>query len=369
MTSLALVCLALVAFTWGGYPLLVAVLAAWRNRRRKPVAPPSHDLPRISVVVATIAPDDVIRERLRNLAETAYPHQLMDIVVAADARRQLVPEAVAAPGVVTRVVAGDPPGGKAAALNAGVRQATGDIVVFADAAQRFEAETIPRLVSALCADERLGAVSGALHIGALPGRFSAAGLYWRMERRLRRDEALLHSAVGVTGAVYAVRRSLWVRLPDGLILDDLYTPMQLALRGYRIGFAGGAIAHDARHFAPREEYRRKARTLTGVLQLCGWLPAVLVPYRNPIWVQFVTHKLLRLATPYLLLLGALGLAGTFGEARLPSWGWGLAAVLFVGPIAFSRRVREAVIGAFYMQAAMIKATLNAIRGEWDVWQS
>ena len=90
-------------------------------------------------------------------------------------------------------------------------------------------------------------------------------------------EARIHSAIGVTGAIYAMRRELWAALPQGLILDDLYAPMQVVLRGYRVGFCDAAIATDARRFTPKDEYRRKARTLTGVLQLCAWLPSVLSP--------------------------------------------------------------------------------------------
>jgi cellulose synthase/poly-beta-1,6-N-acetylglucosamine synthase-like glycosyltransferase len=326
---------------------------------------------RVSVVVATIGDDDAIRERVRDLARSQYPADLLDVVIALDARRTPATVSVPVGDLRVCIVRGDAPGGKAMALNAGVRAATGDVLVFTDLAQRFEPETIPRLVAALAADQRLGAVSGALQLGEASGRFSVANLYWRMERQLRGNEARIHSAVGVTGAVYAMRRGLWAPLPEGLILDDLYAPMQLVLRGYRVGLEERARAHDARHFAPEEEYRRKARTLTGVLQLCAWLPAVLSPTRNPIWLQFVSHKLLRLATPYLLLAAtAVAVWRLLGVKPfgLPTWTWGAALVVALAPVGLSRRLREAAMGALYMQAALVKAATNALRGEWDVWQ-
>src|SRR5205814_2287338 len=118
---------------------------------------------------------------------------------------------------------------------------------------------------------------------------------------LRRCEAQVHSCVGVTGAVYAMRRKLWSPLPAGLINDDVYIPMRMVLAGYRIAFADDAHAVETRRPTAQQEYTRKLRTLTGVLQLCAWLPELLVPHRNPIWPQFVIHKLLRLLTPYCLL--------------------------------------------------------------------
>ena len=369
MIALALTSFALVLFTWGGYPLLVAALA---SLRRRPVpGDPGVAKARVSIIVATVGDDDAIIERINDLARSEYPKVLLDVVIALDARRDTSTVRVPVCDLPVRIVRGDAPGGKAMALNAGVRAATGELLVFTDLAQRFEPATIPRLVAALIADERLGAVSGALYLTERRGRFSAANVYWHMERQLRGNEARLHSAVGVTGAVYAMRRALWAPLPEGLILDDLYAPMQLVLRGYRIGFEGRALAHDARHFAPREEYRRKARTLTGVLQLCAWLPGVLAPMRNPIWLQFVSHKLLRLATPYLLLAAAAGLAWQLAGVKpfgLPAWTWGAALVVALAPIGLSRRFREAATGALYMQAALIKAAMNALRGEWDVWQ-
>lgn len=369
MIVLALICLLTVAFTWAGYPALVAILASLRSRPHGRPAPAQR---RVTVVLATIGGDDLVRERVRDLEQTTYPHDCLEIVVSLDARRAASHVAIDAGSIPVRVVAGDEPGGKASALNAAIRVASGDILVFTDVAQRFDPDTITRLATALDADERLGAVSGALQTNDAPGRFSVANAYWQLERWLRRNEARVHSAVGVTGAVYAMQRALWVPLPPGLILDDLFTPMQLVLRGYRVGFDERALAHDFRHFAPREEFRRKARTLTGVLQLCAWLPAVLAPTRNPIWLQFVSHKLLRLATPYLLALGGAAILCRLAQTQslsFPAWVYATAVGVALTPLLVSRRVREGVAGAVYMQAAAVKATVNALRGHWDVWQS
>lgn len=362
----------LLLFTWVGYPALIRLLAGMRANRSLPPAP--SETPRVSVIVATRDPDASIIARVQDILSGSYPVELLEVIVALDVRR--VPEQLhtplpGAPGTV-RVVRGDPEGGKAAALNAGVREAKGTVLVFTDAGQRFASDTIPRLVTALQADERLGAVSGALATRAVAaGRVSVADLYWRYERALRANEARVHSSIGVTGAVYAMRARLWVDLPAGLILDDLYTPMHAVLRGHRIGFDPGAIATDDRRFSAEDEYRRKVRTLTGVLQLCAWLPGVLAPWRNPVWLQFVSHKLLRLLTPYLVLASGASLLALLGarfglSVLLSIVGAGAAAV--VAAVLASRKLRDAIWGVFLMQAAIVRATMNAARGEWDVWR-
>jgi hypothetical protein len=222
-------------------------------------------------------------------------------------------------------------------------------------------------------DRRFGAVSGALQIGTDGVARTLAERYWLFEKWLREKEALVHSTVGVTGAVYAMQRSCWLDLPAGLLLDDVYAPMQLVLRGFRVGFRADARAFDERRFAPAQEYRRKARTLTGVVQLCMWLPELLVPWRNPIWAQFVFHKLLRLATPILLTTMLLAFAAwlitLIGDtAPTLAISLGAAAVLSASLLlVVSRKLREGLMMVAAMQAAVVRATVNGMRGRWDVW--
>ena len=126
-------------------------------------------------------------------------------------------------------------------------------------------------------------------------------------------------------------------------------------------------------FDRRREFARKVRTLTGLLQVCGWYPWVLSPWRNPLWLQFVCHKLLRLATPYLLLAALVGLAPAWSSGAANLWPAGATALALllvaaiIRPIPTRRLLTEAS-WAIWLQAAPIVATVNAIRGRWDVWR-
>lgn len=363
---------AALALIWGGYPLVVRALGGLRGRRQ---ATGAIDPPAVSIVLASAADAPAIRSRVVDLLRTSYPIHLVQIVVGLDsARGAATVDELHGLDPRVDVVEGDAPGGKAATLNAAVRAARHELLVFADTAQRFEPDAILALVEEL-RDPTLGAVSGMLELPDTSGPLNLSERYWRYERWLRSWEARLHSSIGVTGAIYAMRHALWKPLPASLILDDVYVPMRLALDGWRIGFTDRARARDVRRFSVGQEYRRKVRTLTGILQVCAWLPAVIHPGRNPIWAQFLFHKLLRLLTPYLALCTVVGFAWWVVEASLATPAgerFVLVAVIVCLALALIPRVRSRVTRqvawAFALQSSIVVATVNGVRGRWDVWR-
>jgi poly-beta-1,6-N-acetyl-D-glucosamine synthase len=149
-------------------------------------------------------------------------------------------------------------------------------------------------------DPCVGGVSGDLLLLDATGALTGVALYWSYEKMLRRLEGRINSVVGVTGAISAVRRRLFQTLPQGTILDDVYWPLQVVLQGYRVIHDRRAVAYD--HLPPktRDEFRRKVRTLSGNFQLMTRLHAVLLPWRNPVCLQFVSHKVFRLLVPWAL---------------------------------------------------------------------
>src|SRR5262249_42706594 len=118
---------------------------------------------------------------------------------------------------------------------------------------------------------------------------------------LRRQESLAGCQVGVTGAISACRRELFRPIPPGTLLDDVCWPLNVALQGRRVVHDSRAVAYDQLPDRTRDEFRRKVRTLSGNFQLAARLPRALLPWRNPVWVQWISHKLMRLIVPWALL--------------------------------------------------------------------
>jgi hypothetical protein len=144
-------------------------------------------------------------------------------------------------------------------------------------------------------------------------------------------------------------------LPDDTILDDVLGPMRIALRRYRVSFDQTAHAYDETARDAAVETRRKVRTLAGNFQLLALEPRLLLPIVNPVWFQFVSHKLGRLLVPY-----ALGAALVSSVWLAPSsWVYAAAAigqVMFYGLAAYGavleRRARHtAAAGAEVMREA------------------
>jgi cellulose synthase/poly-beta-1,6-N-acetylglucosamine synthase-like glycosyltransferase len=306
----------------------------------------------VSIVVAARNEAARLPARLDNLLALDYPGERRQIVVVSDGSTDGTLGVLASYGRAVEAVnvSGR---GKAAALNAGVARATGEILVFADARQMFAPDAVRELIGPF-ADPSIGGVTGELLLdceaaevagrragterrrapgdrrtrgrgpdrrapdGDRRGRLASSigdgvGLYWRYEKQLRRFESRIGSTLGATGAIYALRRSLYRPLPPDTILDDVLTPMRAVLDGYRVVFSEHAYAFDRAAADADAEQRRKVRTLAGNVQILWLEPRLLVPFVNPVWLQYASHKLGRLLVPYALLLlfaSSIALAAT-----------------------------------------------------------
>jgi cellulose synthase/poly-beta-1,6-N-acetylglucosamine synthase-like glycosyltransferase len=332
--------IAFVAYVYVGYP---AVLELWaraktRDRRAPGGTGGTAALPGVTIVVAAHNEGCRLGPRLENLRSLDYPPARRQIVVVSDGSTDDTADVVGryASSAELVVVAR---GGKALALNAGVERARFDIIVFADARQTFAADALRRLVapfsdpavggvtgellldceSALFANRRLTADRRRVKAVDLPSTTSqrrtttdrrsaiqssigdGVGLYWRYEKHLRRLESAIASTLGATGAIYAIRRALWTPLPAETILDDVLTPMRVVMAGYRVVFEEGARAYDRAPADADAESRRKIRTLAGNFQILSLEPRLMAPWRNPVWFQYLSHKIGRLLAPYALL--------------------------------------------------------------------
>jgi cellulose synthase/poly-beta-1,6-N-acetylglucosamine synthase-like glycosyltransferase len=291
----------LVLYTYVGYPVLLALRAWWRPAPR--VRKGDGHLG-VSVVVVAFDEEKHIAAKVRDCLSQDYPPSEMEIVVASDGSRDRTEEIVASyasRGV--RLISLPGPRGKPATLNEVVPLLRGEILLLTDARQRLRPDAVSALVLNL-ADPTVGAVSGELHIQGPAGSVTGGGVgaYWRFEKLIRRLEARIDSTVGVTGALYAIRRELFRPLPEELILDDVAVPMAAVGAGYRVVVEPEACAYDSASATPAGEFRRKVRTLAGNLQLVTLQPWLLDPRRNRLWWQLVSHKLARLAVPWALLI-------------------------------------------------------------------
>lgn len=295
MAALFWTSLALLAYTFLGYQLFIGLLVRWRHPHH--IDPPSATSPPERAVVLVVAHNEEtrIRARIENLLASPVP---LDVAVCSDGSTDATASQARLAGA--QVFEFPLRRGKAACLSDAIPALGAPLVVLTDSRQQFTPDTIPRLLRHF-ADANIGAVSGILRVGEA-GTSAGAGvnLYWKMETAVRQSESDLDSCIGCTGAVYAIRRSLFHPIPPDTILDDVVIPMLISLSGSRIVYDSEAEAFDPQPLDPRAETRRKARTLAGNFQMLLRYPAWLLPWTNRLALQLVSHKYLRLAGPALM---------------------------------------------------------------------
>lgn len=291
---------AMLGYIYLGYPMLVGLLARVRAKPRMR----DDGQRKVSVVLAAFNEQRRLPEKIASLLASDGADRIEEIIVGSDGSTDGTAEAVRAAGDPrVRVIEFPERRGKPSILNDLVPQCRADIVLFTDARQEIHPQALGRLLSAF-ADPAVGVVSGELVFTPDPLATTAArgmNAYWEYEKWIRKNEASFASVPGATGALYAMRRDLFRPLQPDVLLDDVAIPMGAIAQGARCVFEEDAIVYDEPSGTPEQEAVRKRRTIAGNVQLAALQPWLLVPWRNPIWFQFVSHKMLRLLSPFFLL--------------------------------------------------------------------
>lgn len=291
---------ALVAYVYLGYPALLWLLARLRPR---PVAF-GRIRPPVTFVVPAHDEEAVIGGKVDDCLAQQYPADRLEVVVVSDGSTDRTEEIVrerAARDPRVRLLP-VPRGGKAAALNAGVRAAAGEVLVFTDANALLAPESLVRLVEPF-ADPEVGGVCGRKRHRAAGDADATArgeGLYWRWEQWQKSLESRIGSVYAADGTLYAVRRSLYVPVADPAQADDIAVSARVPLAGRRLLFEPAAVAWEEPPAEGRAELRRKVRVTNHSLRALWNLGPRL--WRSGFYsVELLSHKLLRHLLPFPLL--------------------------------------------------------------------
>jgi cellulose synthase/poly-beta-1,6-N-acetylglucosamine synthase-like glycosyltransferase len=359
-----------IVYTYAGYPLFLFLRARFRplSTRQTPLQP------FVSVVIAAHNEATNIERKLKNLFSLNLISNKFEVIVVSDGSTDSTNEILQSQTrSQLRVLFQSKRAGKAVALNRAVQEAKGEIIIFNDTRQIVEPGAIEKMLSNF-ADPSVGCVSGALIIGDPDRAVAKTGesVKMAMENRIRSWEGKSGSMIGALGAFYAARKELIVEIPEGTLLDDVYVPLHIIRQGYRVILEDQARAWDDINPSVQQEFSRKVRTLTGnyqLLKLAPWL----MGSSNPVWMEFFSHKILRLASPFMLLillLTSFSASGEFykiaGAVQVLAY---LSALFAIGFPALSNRLRFPNFALTFttLNAAAFVAFLNSMRGKSDVW--
>lgn len=372
---LAWIAAMLVGYVYVGYPVLIGLLA-WVMP--KPVRQASIE-PTVTLLISAFNEAHVIGDKLKNAVALDYPSNKLEILVISDAssdETDSIVQSFSGQGVtLLRMLER---GGKTVGLNAAMKIAKGDIVIFSDANIMYREDTIRQLVKNF-ADSSVGCATGDSQYVDDPHSAAHAqeNTYWGYERFIRSMESLVGSTVGGDGAIFAIRRELYQPLSPETI-NDLVIPLQIVMKGYRAVFEPTAIGLEPSAGDFRKEFRRKRRIVNrswrGVMSVAGILnPFCVGMFAWQVW----SHKVLRwLVLPFLMIgFGGCLSAYEFGGVyRLGVWG-GFASFLmaatgpfFPASLGRSAKLVQTVFYFYLVNLAAILGVTKALSGRVDrIW--
>lgn len=367
--------LTITLYTYLGYPMWIGL----RSRlypvpwRQAPVQPS------VSIVLVVHNGAALLGPKIDHLLALDYPEDRIDIVVVSDGSTDGTDRVLGASSHPRlKSIVCQEHRGKAAALNEGIQIASGEILLFIDIRPWLDTKALQLLVSNF-ADPQVGCVAGDLILreeGHDAGTKAVMGHYWRFEQWIRNCEARVDSSIGVYGGFYAVRRRLVKMLPAGVINDDMFQSFSLIQQRYRSVLDVRARVYDTWPKTSLGEFNRKVRTLAGnfqLLQLAPWL----LSRQNRLRFEFISHKLLRLLVPALLVImlitsGVLASGSLlYASALTVQIGLYILALLGIGQgVPVAKNIAGPAYAFFMLNAAVVVGLYKFLftRGPlWKIW--
>jgi len=362
------VAVGVLGYVYLAYPL---VLRAWAAVSRRPVLSSAYE-PRVCLLVAANDEAGVIAKKLENSIALDYPSNLLDVLVASDGSHDATNVIVGRYAPRVQLLAFEGRRGKMSAINDAMSVITADIVVLSDANTFLRRDAVRKLVQNF-ADPDVGAVSGDVVLtGERAALAGSEDLYYRYERHLQRLESDIGSLVGVDGALYAIRRSLFEPPPADTILDDMAIPMAVLRGGHRIVFEAEALADEVGSGSSTEEFWRKVRVAAGAVQFLVRADSGIPWHRRQAIFTLVSHKALRWMSPAfgtMALLSSLVLSPTSSFfAWVLAAECGIMALGVAGCIPALRRATIVAVPHYFclVQAAAAVGFLRGIAGRQPV---
>ncbi|MEW8509155.1 MAG: glycosyltransferase family 2 protein [Candidatus Thiodiazotropha sp.] len=273
------------------YPVSLALLSLFLKQRPRK----AEYYPRISIIISAFNEEKDISRKITNTLELDYPKDKLEILIGSDGStdgtnrilKELDDEQC-------RIFVFEQNRGKTSVQNDLVDHATGDILVFTDAASFLPADSVHKMIMNF-ADERVGCVAGRMRFINTDNNITtqSQGIYWRYEVKIREMESMLGSLIGVDGPLYAVRTTNYVPLANNII-SDLITPLLVLEQGKKVYLERDAIVEEEPTQKGQHEFTTRRRiTLRGLVGLFSH-SSLLNPIKHPLLtLQIFCHKLLR----------------------------------------------------------------------------
>jgi cellulose synthase/poly-beta-1,6-N-acetylglucosamine synthase-like glycosyltransferase len=334
--------------------------------------PEGQAWPRVSLIITAHNEEDRIRAKIENSLGLEYPAGLLEIIVASDGSTDRTDAMVAGFPEVKLVRVTDRKG-KEHAQKHGIKESSGEVLVFTDVATMLDRSSV-KLLARHFENPDIGALSSTDRMIGEDGKPSGEGLYVRYEMLLRRLESDVRGLVGLSGSFFAARRSVCMSWAENLP-SDFNTVLNCARLGYRAVSDDAVIGYykDIKYIkGAQSEFQRKVRTLVrGITAFFANLELLDFRRFGFFSFQLVSHKLMRWLAPVFLILLILvtGVGMVAGDRTAYAFAiaqalfYGLALVGFVSVAAQDNAMVKVPFFFTQVNVAILTAWVRYLRGD------
>ncbi len=290
-----------IAHTYLIYPMLLMVFGEKKRKTTKI----NREL-KVGILIAAYNEEKVIGEKLESIFNNDYPSENIEIYIGSDASTDKTNSIVSSytqqhPNL--KLIPFEGRTGKAAIINRLAELCTADVFILTDANVILEKNTISNLINHF-SDEAVKLVAANIqkisnkNINIQP----IEKQYLNIENKIKSLESSnWQLVIGAEGGCYAIRKDSYEPVPKNYFMDDFFITMSVLNKGGKVLFEEEAVCYEDLPSESSEEFKRKVRISIGNYQNLSVFNHLLWPPWEPLGYAFLSHKVLRWLTPFLLI--------------------------------------------------------------------
>lgn len=306
------ICVLAVLQTYVLFPLTLRILYRLKSNYKMRLELTKAQIP-VSILMAAYNEEKVIEDKIESIFNSNYPINLIEVWVGSDNSTDKTNELLQQlqqkyPKL--HPVFFNERNGKIRIINQLVQKAHAEILIITDANVMFDKNTIQELCASMN-QANIGLVdTRMMHSGLQSDGISKQeNLYISNEVKTKYYEGQLWGCMmGPFGGCYAVKKSLFVPVPENFLVDDFFINMQVLSKGFKAINNPQAIVLEDVSNNLTHEFKRKIRIATGDFQNLFYFKKFTVKNLfTPIGFCFVSHKILRWFTPLIMITAFISL--------------------------------------------------------------
>ncbi|MDH5570150.1 MAG: glycosyltransferase family 2 protein [Gammaproteobacteria bacterium] len=290
----------LVVYSYIIYPLVLYILGYFFENKIQY----GNKRPFVTIIISAYNEEKIIAKKIDNTLSLDYPANSFEILVVSDNSSDKTDDIINAysdKGVV--LISSSVRRGKTAGLNEAVEKAKGEIIVFTDADAMFPVDTLCNMLN-LFADQNIGLVTGSTQYVSESNEdiVETSSIYTKLEYMTKVLESRIGSCVGADGAIFAMKKSLYIPLKDDDI-NDLVIPLKVVMQKQRVIIGENIKCIEAASSTSGSEFSRQIRITNRTLRALFRHIALLNFFKYPLFsFEILSHKIIRLSVPFFLIL-------------------------------------------------------------------